>query len=289
MQQVYSLLGSQDYEARSHLRGTEANRTNQGVMLPFTNLRLNIESAEAAMAAGDRRTQCLMTTYRSKALGDLGRRTEAEQLFRTNLLDAERLGEEHPLTYCKLYFSRLLSRSDAAADWQEAEALAQTLISTQNPSMLGLAYGVLSQVSLQRGAIGPAVEQAQQAAEILRPFPPYRLDIVALWSRCLAAQGRTVESWQVAEQMVQQIEALGLESYGLLDLYAALIDSWLRIGDVASAQPVLGRALVVLHRRVADIPDRAGQTIYLQAFPEHRRLLALAAQWQLDLSGIPTL
>src|SRR5262249_35199322 len=149
-----------------------------------------------------------------------------------------------------------------------------------------LAHGTLAMVALRNGELPIAEQHARTACEILQPFPPYRLDIVALWSRILFLQGQDAAALQICEEMVQQIEALGLESYGLLDLYVALAEARHKVGSAEGARQIVERALLVLQRRADDIPDADMRATYLREIPENARLLELAAKWRIDTSEL---
>lgn len=122
-----------------------------------------------------------------------------------------------------------------------------------------------------------AEAEARVVCDLLRAFPAYRPEVVALWSRILAEQGRTEESLKVCEKGFAQNEALALVGSGLLDLYTARADALIRCGKPEAARPIVERALSILRQRTADLPDAAMRAIYLQTIPEHVRLLALAA------------
>jgi serine/threonine protein kinase len=285
IRQICKPLDAQD-ETWAYLYGAEANRTEQGVKLPWTNVRFNRDGRELAITAGNRRLQCLATTYYGKALHDLGETKKAEEILRANLALAQQLGDELPIAYSKTYLARLLaSRSDAAAQ-EEAEALAREILGTQNPTVLGLAHGVLATTALHRRDLAIAEQEARAACEILEPFPPYRLDMVALWSRILTMMGRSADALRICEEMVQRIEALGMLSYGLVDLYVALAEARKRSGDEEGARSMLGRAVAELRRRVEDIPDADAIAIYLREVPENARLLELAGEWHVDTARL---
>jgi hypothetical protein len=275
--QVCATLDADD-EALSYLEGAEANRTEQGIKLPYTNMRFNEAATNISLAAGNRRLQSVSAVYYGKSWHDLGDRTKAERILRENVILAEVLKDEHPLAYCKIYLARLLATgSDAERD--EADRLAGDVLNTQNPTVLGLAHGVLAQTAWRRGDLARAEQEARAACEVLVAFPPYRLDMIALRSRILSEQGHAAESLRICEEMVQQIEALGLESYGLVDLYVALAEARARSGDAGGARSVLEKAASVLRRRADDIPDAQVRAVYLSDVPENKRLFELASEW----------
>jgi hypothetical protein len=285
VQQICSTLDRED-EAWSYLYSAEANRTEQGVKLPYTNSRLNRDAMKLSLAAGNRRVYCLTKSYYGKGLFDLGDREAAEVALRENLQVAKELHEATTLAYSGIYLARLLAASGAPHELTEAEALGQELCGTQNPTVRGLAHGVLAAVARQRGDLARAEEEARTADGILTPFPPYRLDIVALWSRVLSELGRDADALRVCEEVAAQIEGLGMRPYGLVDLYVALAEARAKTGSMDAAREVLERALTVLQERVEDIPDAYARATYLRVIPENARLVQLAEEWKVDTTGL---
>jgi tetratricopeptide (TPR) repeat protein len=285
MRQACSTLDEHD-EAWAYLAGAEANRVEQGVKLPYTNLTINRESVDRAVAAGNRRLQCVSATYYGKALLDLGDPKKAEEALRANVILAEQLREEQPLTYSKVYLARLLARRREAGALDEAETITREVLGTQNPSVLGLARDVLARVALQRGDLALAEEEGRAACEILEMFPPYRCDVAAAFSRVLAARGKAADALRVCEEMVQRIDALGLESYGLIDLFVALAEARQVAGAGDGVREVVERALALLRKRAADIPDAEMRATYLREVPENVKLLELAGHLKLDVGAL---
>jgi tetratricopeptide (TPR) repeat protein len=275
-----------DDETWAYFYAAEANRSEQGLKLPYTNMRHNREGMNLTSVAGNRRVHCLTKTYYGKALFDLGDREGAEAQLRENLRMAKELHEQTTLAYSGIYLARLLATSGAPHELTEAEALAREVLDTQNPTVLGLAHGVLAQVAQRRGDLARAEEEARTASGILTQFPPYRLDIVALWSRVLIELGRDADALRECEAAAAQIEALGMRPYGLVDLYVALAEARAKSGSMDAAREVLVRALAVLQERVDDIPDAYARATYLRVIPENARLVQLAEEWKVDTTSL---
>src|SRR5262249_17409022 len=157
----------------------------------------------------------------------------------------------------RLYMARLLASTGQPDDTLEAERLGSQCLDTQALHYSGMFRGVLAQTALRRGDFQTAESQGRTACQILSHFPAYKPDIVALLSRILAAQGKHAESLEVCEEALREQDKLGIEPYGLLELYVALAEARERAGLSDAARQAINRARPVLQRRILDIPDEA--------------------------------
>lgn len=281
--EVGAALHQSEHNALAVLHGAQANWHEQIVKLPYTNWINNQNATLGLEAAGNRPTLASFGVYLGKSLLDLGQREAALVALRHNLALAEQLRDETPLTYSRTYLGRALALSHDPQDWHTAEQLAQPVTTCKNASMLGLAHGVLAQVALQRGDLVQAESAAQTACGILRAFPPYKPDIVALHAQILHQMGKSEAAVTTCEEMLRELTALDIEPYGVLALYAELAISRQAIGDAVGTQAAVVQALPILQRRVKDIPDAAGRAVYLSQVAENARLLRLAAAHSIEL------
>jgi tetratricopeptide (TPR) repeat protein len=284
VRQVGVGLMDTELSLRAHIFSAEGCFLHHADFLPYSTMRVEGESARLLKEVGNRRAHVIMSVHEGKALLDLGQRDQARTVLEACLALAERVHDETPLGYAWAYMARLGASEDLEG-WARAEQLANKVLGNQNLTMVAQARVVLAKIHWQRGDLSAAEAEARAVCELVRRFPCYRPEMVALWSRVLAAQGKTAESLQVCQEGVEQIESLGLEGSGLLDLYAALVDAHLRCGNEEAARAIVARALPILQRRVDDIPDPAMRTVYLRALPENARLSALAVKWSM---GFPS-
>jgi tetratricopeptide (TPR) repeat protein len=286
VQQVSTFLSSSDLDGWAFTRGPEAIYTDDVLSRPHLFLTLELEANRLFKEAGNLRVQAITGAYRGKALSDLGRRDEAIAVLRENLELAECLQDGLPLNYNRLFLAEILASGTDTLEHKEAEKLAGEVFGTQNILFLGLAHAVMARVILNRGDILAAEQEAQEACELLRPFLPYRLHTVALLSRILTTQEKGAAALKNCEEAAQELDALGLESQGMLALLVALAEAQQRNGLNSEARGAIVRALVVLRERVADIPDASMRKIYSRQVPEIARLLHLAREWGIDGAGL---
>jgi tetratricopeptide (TPR) repeat protein len=277
VRQVGASLMDMDLHLRAHVRAAEASFFHHIRGLPYQHLLAQRDATRAFQEVGNRPPQVIVGAHEGNALLDLGQRAAAREVLAANMALAEQLNDEMPLAYARVYTAHLCASSKDPADWDVAERHAGKLQAIQNLTMLAQARLILAKIKWNRGDLTAAAAEAHAACDLLRSFPTYRPQAVALWSRILAAQNRTAESLHVCEEGFAQNESLGFEGSGLLDLYAALADAYIRCGQPASARPIIERAVSILRLRADDIPDPAMRATYLHEVPENAHLLELAA------------
>jgi hypothetical protein len=224
--------------------------------------------------------------FAAKALLRLGQWAAGLKLIK-DALDAVGTAPDRFLVgTMRLAFAELLAATPDANDDRTAEELATLAMASKGSDYRGSAHYVLAQVAYRRGDWSHAESAARIANEHFKLLPPQRIDVVPLWSRVLSSQGREAESMQVCEEAVYEMEALGIEPIGFLALLVALSEAQLRASRNESAKLTVERALPILRRRVADIPEPAWQATYLRKVSENIRLLELAARMSLDVSDL---
>src|SRR5262249_23604326 len=95
----------------------------------------------------------------------------------------------------------------------------------------------------------------------------------------LLEQGRAEESLAIAEAGVRELERLGLEGSGEIDLRLSLADSLRAAGRAEAARTALLDMLPRLKKRLDDIPTRTAREHYLTSVPANARTVALAKAW----------
>jgi len=279
-------LDRNDHNALGVVHGSDANWFEQINKLPYTNLMENLRASAKLQAAGNRHALGAFGVYVGKAWFDLGKRERALRELRLNLQLSETLQAATPLTYSRTYLARVLATSADPQDLAEAEQCARLVLAGRNASMLGLAHGVLAQISFARQELSQADTEARAACAALQYFPTYRSDIMALHSQILRAQGQTQAALQICEAALEEYRSLDLEPYGLLSIYAELAECKHTLGDSAGAQSAVAAALPILEQRTVDITDLTLVGDYLHKVTENAQLLQRAQDWHLAL---PTL
>src|SRR5262249_4153578 len=160
-------------------------------------------------------------------LGDL---TGAEAHLRESLTQAERLGEAVPLAYVRVHFARLLAGTAPIDRLDEPERIAHSAIASKIVTVIGYAHAALAEIRRRKGQLIEAEREASAAWGAARPFPPYAWEIGALPARILLEQGRAEEALAVAEACVRELERLGLEGEGEIELRLSVAEALHAVG-----------------------------------------------------------
>jgi hypothetical protein len=113
----------------------------------------------------------------------------------------------------------------------------------------------------------------------VRPFPTYGWGIIALHAHILLEQGRAEEALTVAEAGVRELERLGLEGSGEIDLRLSLAEALHAVDRPEAARTALADILPRLKKRLDDIPEPAARERYLTNVPTNARVVAFAKAW----------
>lgn len=226
--------------------------------LPF-----EIERADLARAAGNRRTLASALGNIAMCQSDLGRYAEAGRLFEEALGEYRRAGDlfnvSAVLTNLGNFRRRTGDIDGALAAHEEARALA---------AQLGDDYGVLvgelnvATCHMSMGRYTQALRSFEQADPVLRRFKPPQLESLALLNRSVAAS-RTGD-FRLARACLEKARALNTERRnlrGLLQGELGQAEDLLRVGDFdrarATLQDLMRRAREAgFQRYVASAADR---------------------------------
>jgi hypothetical protein len=277
----------EDQVALGHLYSAEGCSVEVLCKLPYQNLIFSEKAVHFLELVGNHRVMLLEMAYLGKAQFDLGQRAEARALLMNNLANAEMVNDQAPLAYARTYLARCCVHSTDPADWDRAERVAAPLLGSENLTLVGLARGVYSQAAWQRGDLGTAEREAHQGYETLAAFPPYQVEIAALWSSILLAQGNGARALEVAEQMLARIDGLDMEPYGMMELCCALAEAREQAGQRAAARGAVERGQAILARHLADLPNAEMRATYLREVPITGQLRRLATTYGLDPVGAP--
>jgi hypothetical protein len=250
--------------------------------LPYTLLIFCRKSTQAAHEAGNRHLCSLVMSIYGLALGLLGEKNEALSLCRSSFFIAEQTKDEFVLNNARIYLARQLIDSPSLVDWEEIAQLARLAGLTKNFVMRGKLHLVLSYVAQARGDLANAELQARTACQVHAMCPPFQAESTALWSRLLRQQGKDAEALKACEDTMQQLNALELEPFGLVELYVELVKAREQLGQQDAAR----QALPILKRRLEDIPASEMRATYLREVPENAQLLELAKKCGLDITEL---
>jgi hypothetical protein len=227
----------------------------------------------------EQRYHAILSAYRGRAVHDLGDPTGAEVELRETLAQATRLGEAAPLAYVRAFLARLLAQTAPLDGLAEPERLAREVIAAKNPMFIGQAQGTLAAIRRRQGHLALAEHEARLGGEAARAFPSCAWEVAALHAGILREQGRAEESLAVAEAGVRELERLGLEGNGEIELRLSWAEALHAAGRTEAAHRALAGAIPRTKKRLDDIPDPAARRRYLTNVPANARLVALAKAW----------
>jgi hypothetical protein len=144
---------------------------------------------------------------------------------------------------------------------------------------MGFAHGALAEIRRRRGNLIEAEGEARTAREATRPFPSFAWEVTALHASILLEQGRAEEALSVAEACVRELERLGLQGNGEIDLRLSRVEALSAAGETDAAHAALAEILPRLKKRLDDIPEPAARERYLTNVPANARVVALAGAW----------
>src|SRR5262249_6299392 len=244
--------------------------------LPWSFITRFMEALEAFRVVGEQSYRLTLCAFHGKVLHELGDVTSAETDLRKNLTHAERFNEAIPLTYVRAYLARLLAQTAPIDHLDEPEQLARSVTIL---NLLGEAHAALAEIRRRQGQLIEAEREVGAACEAVRPFPGYTWGIIALRGRILLEEGRAVESLTVAEAGVVELERLGIEGSGEIDLRLSWAEALHAVGRAEAAHAALADTLPRLKKRLDDIPEPAARERYLTNVPANARVVALARAW----------
>lgn len=253
---------------------------------PSSALRHMQEMKQIALRIGNRQLWMSSRAYKGWDLLELGQRAAALSLHLEHYAAVQPLKAEMPRHMTEVYLGWVLVSGTDPEEWQRAEELGRRSLEGNSLLTLGLGHGVLARVAYLRGDLASAESEVRAALKDLEQLPPYRVDLIPVWSRILSAQGKEAESLQVCEQMTQELDTLGIDPHGLLALLVALAEAQARSGQHEAELRTLERALSVLRRRAAKVTNPDWRDSYLRQAPTSVRLLELAAQRGLDAADL---
>jgi hypothetical protein len=246
---------------------------------PWSSMARFSEATKTLRAVDEQRYHAILCAYRGKAVYDLGDPTGAEAELRETLAQATRLGEAAPLAYVRAFLARLLAQTAPLDRLDEPERLAREVVVAKNAMFIGQAHGTLAAIRRRQGDLALAEHEARVGREAAQAFPGCAWEVTALHARILLERGRAEEALAVADGGVRELERLGLEGNGEIDLRLSLAEARHAAGRVETARAALSDTIPRLKKRVRDIPEPAARERYLGNVPANARVVALAKAW----------
>jgi hypothetical protein len=277
--QVSAAAGRDDLLVWGYLHVMEGIYASLIEEAPWSGMTRMRRARDMFQAVGEQRFQQGTRALLGKALHELGDPTGAEAELRDSLAQADRIGAGVSQVYVRMYLARLLAQTAPLDRLDEPEALAREVIAAKNTSLAGPAHGVLAEIRRRRGDLVDAEREARAGCEAARAFPSYACRAIALHARILIERGRAEEALAAAEAGVEELERLGFEGNGEIDLRLSLAEALHAVGRVEAARAALADAIPHLKKRLEDIPEPAARARYLTSVRANARMVALAEAW----------
>ncbi|WP_437907047.1 protein kinase [Sorangium sp. So ce327] len=260
-----------------------ATRSNVACFTP-RRLELSLHLTQAAFQAYERggalRDACLMCVN----LGVTQRRLGAYGLAESTLHEAKRVAAQLDLPYAanaaSIYLGHIgMARGQGADVMMLAAAVIEEARAFANGRQMAQARVLLAQALLALGDLAQACAQATTAIGETQAYPALQAIAHATLAQTLLRAGRAVEALAAAREAIELVERLG----GLDEDEALVRLAWAETlhacGDVDAARAALVAARDQLHAEADAIESADLRRSFLEAVPEHARILALAEVW----------
>jgi hypothetical protein len=277
--QVGVATGREDLLTWGHLAAMDAFEHLHIEEAPWSCATRFADGRDALRAVGEQRFQLVLCAYQGKALHDLGDLMGAEVDLRATLAQAEHIGDANSAIRSRAYLALLLAQVASIDHLAEPEQLAHGVNAVGTAVFVVYAHSALAEIRRRQGNLIDAEREAHAACEAVRRLPAFRWGPIALHARILLEQGRAEEALAVAEAGVRQLEQLGLEGHGEIDLRLSMAEALHAAGQVEAARAALADTIPHLKKRLDDIPEPAARERYLTNVPTNARVVALAKAW----------
>jgi tetratricopeptide (TPR) repeat protein len=246
---------------------------------PGAAITHSAEAVRSFAEVGDLRAQAVLESNTGVALASIGAYAEAEAALRRALEAGERLGLPQITCAARQNLGHVLVElGQVEAGTALLHRAVRDAIVQQNLRLEVGARTYLALAARRAGQLGVAEAEADAAAKSAGDGSSQRVYALGALAAILLDQGRHDEAARVAAQAMDGLDALGggLEEGEPLVRLAA-IELMLVTGRRAEAEAALRRARERLQLRALALRDEALRRSFLGAVPDHRRLLALAA------------
>jgi tetratricopeptide (TPR) repeat protein len=247
---------------------------------PSRYLRYADEAAASFEQAGDERSACNHKVHVGFGLLEVGGFAEAEKALEGAAVTADRLGLPMVAAMARHNLGWALARSGRVAEASRVEREAAVAANRQaNRRLEGGARNYLAAILAEAGDLTAAEREARDALVLLDGAPTLLPHALATLARIQNAAGRPIEALAAAREAMTKLEELGSLEEGDAAVRLALAEALEATGDGAAARTVIASARDRLLARAAAIADPHWRRSFLEAVPEHRRTLVLAAGW----------
>ena len=235
-------------------------------------------SASAAELAGDLRYACTERHNAGDLLKELGDYAGAEEVLRSMLVEAERLGLSLVAAAARNNLAFTLLRRGHIDD---ARSLVRRSIDDsarmgfRRFECFGRVY--LAMMEIEAGDHEAAIASAKRATEELATAgPPMEPLARATMAKALLMCGRTAEALAAAQSAYDRFVELGAVEEGEAFLRLTYAEALEASGDRARSHEVVVAACERLFARAAKIRDEGTRRTFLESVPEHARTVELA-------------
>jgi tetratricopeptide (TPR) repeat protein len=242
-----------------------------------------LNSAAAAVryneAAGDIRSACLQRS--SAALGyiELGAFSQAENLLRDALREADQMGMDLIAAYARLFLGISLK---AKPDLGEARALveeaARHFCAANALQQAGYATAAHASILMLGGTIDEAEQVARKAVDIAKEVPSTHTYALAVLASVLIARGSFDDALKTAREAFESIENTVTVPGGQV-VWLVYAEALHAAGRLDEARAVIATARDRILRMAPDESEPAWRASYLENVRENARTLALARAW----------
>ncbi|XYI01897.1 serine/threonine-protein kinase PknK [Sorangium sp. So ce1128] len=254
---------------------------------PPRRLELALRLTEAAFHAYERDGALRDACLRRAGIGEVQMRLGAYEAAESTLHEAKRAAVQLDLPFVVNSASILLAQIGVARGQSaEAKALAAAVVEKArafgNGRQMGHARVLLAQALLDLGELAEACAQASTAVDdLLKASPALQAIAQATLARAVLRDGRPMEALAAAREALEILERLG--GYGEDEALVRLawIEALHACGDGDAARAALAAARDQLRAEADAIESPALRRSFLEAVPEHARILALAEAWGL--------
>jgi tetratricopeptide (TPR) repeat protein len=236
------------------------------------------EAAERFASVGDRRNELAMRGNVVYALLELGEYEAAAREGEAAAAEAQSLGLRNVVALAKQNAGYALVKSGVEQTGMRllGEALAE-FVAQGHARMAGGTHIYLASAHFGAGRNDEALREIDEALAMLASTPPLRAYALAVRARIDVRLGETARAAAEAQEALGLLDSLGGIDSGETDVYLAVAEAKLAIGDESGARTVLRRGRERLEARASRLDDTRRVTFLTKVAP-NAELSKLAAR-----------
>jgi hypothetical protein len=199
----------------------------------------------------------------------------------------ERSEESLAVNMWRHLLGRALTLSPTEAHWRQAEQVVAPLLAQAggHPSYPFHARTVMARLSLLRGNLEDAAEQARAAMEFFLSMPIYLAHVAPVRIHALLGLGQTTAALAVAEQVLTLLRSHDGLGIAEVECRLAASEALYAARAYERAHTELGETLRQIQLRVDDITDPFWRQSYVTRNPYCVRAYRLATEWNVASSS----